>query len=82
MGFVDDFGPSKDERERVARETAEIARKGAEEVAAINAQTRESARSHSEYRQWQSRHNRWDITFEDWVPGRYVHVVVNTNDWP
>lgn len=79
MGFVEDFGGSKEELERTRLERARIAREGAEETARIYQEERDEERLHGEYRDWQRRHNRWDVSYVDWRAGRYVHLVIDAD---
>lgn len=80
MGFTD-WGLSKEEAERRQREheaeLERIQREGDEAVADIYRQMRQSAKDHSDYRNWLWNTGRTDVSFEDWKAGRYVHVVIS-----
>jgi hypothetical protein len=79
MGFAD-WGMSKEESERRQREheaeLTRIQREGAAAVARINEEIRISNEAHANYRRWMQSTGRTDVPFEDWLAGRYVHVVV------
>ena len=79
MGF-EDWGMSKEESERRKREheeeMARIKREGNAEVARIYDGIRRSNKSHAEYRSWVLRTGCADVSYEDWLAGRYVNVVI------
>ena len=80
MGFGD-WGLTKEESERRKREheeeLARIRREGDAEVARIHKEVRESNREHAKYRDWVRRTGCFDVSFDDWKAGRYVHVVIS-----
>jgi len=79
MGFVD-WGMSKEESKQRQQDHEEeldrIGREGDAEVARINGEIRASIKAHADYERWMRSTGRTDVPFEDWLAGRYVHVVV------
>ena len=79
MGFVD-WGMSREERElRQQEHRAELDRIQREtnaEVGRVHEEIRASSKAHADYRSWIRSTGCTDVPFEDWLAGRYVHIVV------
>lgn len=79
MGFAD-WGLSQEESKQRKQEHEagldRIRREGNAEVARINGEIRASSRAHADYQRWMRSTGRTDIPFQDWLAGRYAHVIV------
>ena len=66
-----------DDERRHAEEMRAIQRAGDEAVRNIRAEMVENRRRHGEYRNWLYHTKAWNVSFDDWLAGRYVVVSVS-----